>query len=111
MSSLILSLKLDANSLSNKGELLLVDVRPTKKYIDGKQSDEYEYKCSVVAPQNGYNKYDITVSDKPAFEVHDGAPVSVSFNELIVKLYRKYNDNEGYGLSCKAKSVVPVKKA
>lgn len=112
MADQITKLHLDVNAISNHGELLLLANRSIKKYIDGKPSDELEYKCTVVAPMNGYEKYEITVAEKPAFDVQEGSPIAVAFQELSVKLYRKFDDGvAGYGLSCRAKAVTPVKKA
>ena len=106
------SLHLDGSSISNGGPNMLLVIKPVSRYVDGKPSDSFDYKCTVVAPKNGYNRFEITVSEKPAFEVTDGEPVPVEFNNLVVKIYRKFNDSVGYGLSCKAQSVVlSTKKA
>lgn len=107
----ISSLHLTQDSLSNGGDLLLVECRPVKRYVDGKPvENEYEFKCIVVAPKNGFNRYEVTVSDKPTFEVPADGSVPVAFTGLTVKIYRKFNDNStGYGLSCRAQSVMPKK--
>ncbi len=107
----ITNLHLTQDSLSNGGDLLLVEWRPVKRYVDGKPlENEYEFKCVVVAPKSGYSRFEITVSDKPAFEVPADGSVPVTFTGLTVKIYRKFNDNStGYGLSCRAQSVMPKK--
>lgn len=107
----ITNLHLTQDSLSNGGDLLLVEWRPVKRYVDGKPlENEYEFKCVVVAPKSGYSRFEITVSDKPAFEVPADGSVPVTFTDLTVKIYRKFNDNStGYGLSCRAQSVMPKK--
>lgn len=110
MSDVITSLHLDQNSISNGGDLLAIDVRQVKRYIEGKPSDEFDYRVTVIAVKNGYNRYEITVSEKPNFEMSADSPVPVVFNSLTVKLYKKYNDtNSGYGLSCKAQTVMQKK--
>lgn len=111
MQDFIASLHLTQDSLSNGGDLLLVEWHPTKRYVDGKPADnEFEYKCTVVAPKNGYNRYEVTVSDKPTFEVPSDGSVPVVFTGFSAKIYRKFNDNNsGYGLSCRAQSVMPKK--
>ena len=107
----ITNLHLTQDSLSNGGDLLLVEWRPVKRYVDGKPlENEYEFKCVVVAPKSGYSRFEITVSDKPAFEVPADGSVPVTFTGLTVKIYRKFNDNSTcYGLSCRAQSVMPKK--
>jgi len=111
MADIISTLSLDVKSLSKDGTLLLIDIRPVKRYVDGKPTDDNDYKCVVVAPKNGYNRYEITVSEKPAFDVVEGEPIPVIFNNLMVKIYRAFKDSTGYGLSCRAQSVALVKKA
>lgn len=106
----ITKLHLDENSLSNGGELLAVDIRTVKHYEGGQATDRSDYKVSVVAVKNGYNRFDITISEKPLFDIQEGNPVPVTFEGLSVKTYRKFDGNTGYGLSCKAKSVSLVKK-
>lgn len=108
----ITTLHLDQNSLANGGELLLVEIRPVRRYVDGKASEDFDYRCAVVAPKNGFNRFEVVVTEKPAFEVPAEGAVSAVFTGLSVKIYRKFNDaSTGYGLSCRAQSVAPVKKA
>ena len=107
----ITTLNLNADSLSKGGDLLLTSWRAVKHYEDGKPvENEFDYKCDVVATKNGYNRYELTVSDKPAFEVPADGSVPVVFTGFTAKVYKKFNDNSSsYGLSCRAQSVMPKK--
>lgn len=111
MADLLSTLALDVKSISKDGTLLLVDIRQVKRYVDGKPTEDNDYKCVVVAPKNGFNRYEITVSEKPNFDVSEGEPVPVMFSNLIIKVYRAFKDSTGYGLSCRAQSVSQIKKA
>jgi len=107
----ITTLTLNEFSLGKGGELWLTGWRPVKLYEDGKPAEnKFEYKCTVVAPKNGYNRYEVTVSDKPTFEVPADGSIPVVFIGFTAKIYRKFNDNSAsYGLSCRAQSVMPKK--
>lgn len=111
MADLLSTLYLDVKSISKDGPLLLVDIRPVKRYVDGKPTDDNDYKCTVVAPKNGFNRYEITVSEKPGFDIVEGDPAPVMFNNMTIKIYRAFKDSAGYGLSCRAQSITLVKKA
>lgn len=112
MADILTSLRLDENSIANNGELLLVDVTPVKRYVDGKATDKYDFRCHVVASRNGFMGYDITVQNKPELTITDGNAIPVTFDGLTLKIYRTWRENTsgGYALSAKATAVRPAMK-
>ena len=112
MADIVTSLHLDYNSIANGGDLLLVAMTAVKRYLDGKPTDENDYRCTVVAPKNGFMRYDIIVPNKPEIVLTDGDAIPVTFDGLTLKIYRTWRDNAsgGYALSAKATAVRPAAK-
>lgn len=105
-------LYLEENAMSKGGELRLVEVTKVKRYVDGKPTDEFDFRCTVVAPKNGYLRYDVVVQSKPEIVLTDGDAIPVTFDGLTLKLYRTWRENAsgGYALSAKATAVRPAAK-
>ncbi|MBO5192902.1 MAG: hypothetical protein J6C22_18220 [Bacteroides sp.] len=112
MADIVTSLHLEYNSIANGGELLLVAMTAVKRYLDGKPTDENDYRCTVVAPKNGFMRYDVIVQNKPEIVLTNGDAIPVAFDGLVLKLYRTWRENAsgGYALSAKATAVRPVAK-
>ena len=106
------SLRLTVDSLSNGGDLLCVGFNPVTRYFEGKPTGEQDYRCTVVAPKNGYMRYDVVVQHKPEVVIAEGDSVPVVFEGLELKLYRTWQNNApgGHALSAKAKALHTVVK-
>ena len=105
----ITKLKIPIEALSNRGELVLLNVVEVNKYEKGKKTEEVEgYKIEVVAPANGYEKFSVRVPDKPTYTEKDFGSAKIVFDDFKAKVYRNFQTG-AYGLTCTASSMRVLK--
>ena len=95
--------------LSNGGKFIILSATPKKQYLDGKYTDVIEgYKVDVCAISNDFEKFSVTVSEKPDIPEDMYRKAAVQFVNFEGKIYKNFKSNQ-YDLACKAKSVNLVK--
>ena len=93
------------------GTVIVTAVRPGKRYVDGKATDEIDhYKYDVVLPNNGFEKITVKVKGNPLITkeqlAQKNGAIKVKFKGLAGRFYR--NDAGIYILSASAESVEVV---
>ena len=67
------NIKFSLVQIANSDQLLLVDIKPIKEYVDGKSTDKvigYRYEC--VCPKNKFEKISIKVEEsQPAISAEE----------------------------------------
>ncbi len=81
----ITHLKLPPNCIGKK--LLLVDVAPSYKYVDGHRTDDIKaYRYTVASPELGFDKLSVVIEGEQLIEKPDSY-VEVVFEGLNVFIY------------------------
>ena len=89
-------------------KFLLISISEVKEYMDGKPTDVVKgYKYHCLCMERDKSQLNVTIEGDRKIDLGDGVAY-IEFEGLEIKTFKQW-DNPGYGISCKAKGIKPVK--
>ncbi|MCI6006893.1 MAG: hypothetical protein MRZ25_01355 [Ruminococcus sp.] len=83
----VANLIIDSNASVGKN-LILVAIKPSYVYADGKRSDQLEgFRYDLVLPERSYDKLSVKIAGEQKLELSEGETQFVTLDGLSLKLY------------------------